>query len=158
MTVKTGLPSKSAQIFVQIEGGALNELTTFDLPVLGANEIFGSSITYGVAKALKEQLDEIDDPAWKTHIREWLFSSAPSGETGSQEKSGGDAVHSPNYYRLPNGAETVDISEWLTSAGGQAVQYIVRATRTDGVVKEDPVQDLEKSRYWVDREIARLSR
>lgn len=67
-----------------------------------------------------------------------------------------DPVNEPNYYILPNCAEVADISEWLSSAGAQAMQYIVRSTRIDGIVKGNPVQDLRKARYWLDREIRRL--
>lgn len=52
---------------------------------------------------------------------------------------------SPNVYQFPNGVEVKDISAHLTSFGGQAVQYIARATRLDGVVKGLPVQDLYKA-------------
>lgn len=68
---------------------------------------------------------------------------------------GNDAIN-PNYYQLPNGVETVQISEWLSSNGGQAVQYIVRATRVDGVTKTDPLEDLRKARWFIDSEISRM--
>lgn len=63
----------------------------------------------------------------------------------------------PDYYKFPNGAETIDITEWLSGCGAQAVQYIVRATRTDGKVKGDPVEDLTKTLWFVRREIDRLT-
>lgn len=62
----------------------------------------------------------------------------------------------PDYYKFPNGAETIDITEWLSGCGAQAVQYIVRATRTDGKVKGDPIEDLTKTLWFVRREIDRL--
>lgn len=52
---------------------------------------------------------------------------------------------SPNVYQFPNGVEVKDISAHLSSFGGQAVQYIARATRLDGVVKGLPIQDLYKA-------------
>jgi len=67
-----------------------------------------------------------------------------------------DAVQHPNYYILPNGAETVDITQWLTGAGAQAVQYVVRATRIDGVVKGKPVEDIDKAIFWLNVERKRL--
>lgn len=63
----------------------------------------------------------------------------------------------PDYYKFPNGAETIDITEWLSGCGAQAVQYIVRATRTDGKVKGDPIEDLTKALWFVRREIDRLT-
>lgn len=63
---------------------------------------------------------------------------------------------SPNVYQFPNGVEVKDISAHLTSFGGQAVQYIARATRLDGVVKGLPVQDLYKAIELLKWEAERL--
>lgn len=63
---------------------------------------------------------------------------------------------SPNHYRFPGGAEVISISEHLTSNGGQAVQYIARATRLDGQIKGNAIEDLEKSLFFIQREIDRL--
>lgn len=68
-----------------------------------------------------------------------------------------DAVEHPNYYLMPTGAETIDISQWLSSAGGQAVQYIVRATRIDGVAKDNPIEDVDKAIFWLGVERKRLA-
>ncbi|KAA0916447.1 DUF3310 domain-containing protein [Dietzia sp. ANT_WB102] len=64
----------------------------------------------------------------------------------------------PDYYRFPSGVEVIDISEWLTGNGAQVVQYVARATRTDGVVKGDPLGDLRKASLLLYREIVRLER
>lgn len=66
-----------------------------------------------------------------------------------------DAVN-PDHYKFPGGAEVIDISEHLSSNGGQAVQYIARATRQDGKIKGNPLEDLRKSIWFINREIARL--
>lgn len=63
---------------------------------------------------------------------------------------------SPNHYRFPGGAEVIQISEHLTSNGGQAVQYVARATRLDGQIKGNAIEDLEKSLFFIQREIDRL--
>lgn len=57
----------------------------------------------------------------------------------------GDNVDKPKHYILPDGTETLSVSRWLSSNGGQAIQYVVRATRTDGVVKENPAEDVRKA-------------
>ena len=62
----------------------------------------------------------------------------------------------PNYYLMPNCIEVKEIARYLTSNGGQAVQYIARATRTDGIIKGDPISDLEKARDMIEDEINRL--
>lgn len=61
----------------------------------------------------------------------------------------------PNVYKFPN-AEVRDISAHLTSFGGQAVQYVARATRLDGLVKGKPVQDIEKAIQVLQWELERL--
>lgn len=62
----------------------------------------------------------------------------------------------PNYYLMPNGVEVKEIARYLASNGGQAVQYIARATRTDGIIKGNPISDLEKARDMIEDEINRL--
>jgi hypothetical protein len=62
----------------------------------------------------------------------------------------------PNYYLMPNCIEVKEIARYLTSNGGQAVQYIARATRTDGIIKGNPISDLEKARDMIEDEINRL--
>lgn len=62
----------------------------------------------------------------------------------------------PNYYLMPNGVEVKEIARYLVSNGGQAVQYIARATRIDGIIKGNPISDLEKARDMIDDEINRL--
>ena len=62
----------------------------------------------------------------------------------------------PNYYKFPNGAETIDISQYLSGCGSQAVQYVVRSTRIDKELKGNPLEDLHKAIWFIEREIARL--
>lgn len=62
----------------------------------------------------------------------------------------------PNHYKFPGGAEVKDISGHLTSFGGQALQYIARATRLDGNNKGEAVEDLKKALRFVQWEIERL--
>lgn len=66
-----------------------------------------------------------------------------------------DAI-SPSVYQFPNGVEVRDISAHLTSFGGQAVQYVCRSTRLDGVVKGKPVEDLKKAIQLLEWEVERL--
>ena len=62
----------------------------------------------------------------------------------------------PNYYQFPNGAETIDITQFLTGNGAQATQYIVRSTRFDKELKGNPIEDLTKAIWFCEREIERL--
>lgn len=74
-----------------------------------------------------------------------------------REQLAHDAVSHPNYYVLPNGAETSNITQWLNGAGAQAVGYIVRATRIDGIVKDKPLEDIDKAIWWLQVERKRVS-
>lgn len=67
-----------------------------------------------------------------------------------------DALN-PDYYKFSNGVELIDISENLTGNGAQIVQYVTRATRVDGIIKGDPLEDLAKAAWFLEREIARLA-
>lgn len=71
------------------------------------------------------------------------------------EESASDPV-SPDHYKFPGGVEVINISEHLTSNGGQALQYIARATRLDGKIKGNPIEDLTKALFFAQREIDRL--
>lgn len=61
-----------------------------------------------------------------------------------------------NYYAFPGGVEVKDISAHLTSFGGQALQYVARATRLDGRNKGEQVKDLTKAIDFIQWEIERL--
>lgn len=67
-----------------------------------------------------------------------------------------DSVEHPNHYIMPDGSEVISITRWLTSNAGQAVGYIARACRTDGVVKGNPVEDIRKAIFLLRDELDRL--
>lgn len=62
----------------------------------------------------------------------------------------------PDYYDFPGGVQVKDISAHLTSFGGQALQYIARSTRLDGMNKGKQVTDLRKAIKLIEWEIERL--
>lgn len=65
-----------------------------------------------------------------------------------------DPVNHPDHYRAhPSGVECIAITEHMNFNLGNAVKYIWRA----GLKTTDPTQDLQKARWYVDREIARLA-
>lgn len=71
-----------------------------------------------------------------------------------------DPQTNPEYYQnFSYNTEVIDITENLSFNGGNAVKYIARATRTDGQTKHDnPLTDLRKAKWYVEREIERLDR
>jgi len=61
----------------------------------------------------------------------------------------------PSHYRShPSGVECVVVTEHMTFCLGNAVKYIWRA----GLKTVDPIEDLKKARWYIDREIARLEK
>lgn len=66
-----------------------------------------------------------------------------------------DNVNHPSHYAegWSNGAEVIDITENLNFNLGNAVKYIARAGRKD---PSKLVEDLEKARWYLNREINRF--
>jgi len=64
-----------------------------------------------------------------------------------------DPVHHPSHYTShPSGVECIDVAEHWTFCLGNALKYLWRAGS-----KGDTVEDLEKSVWYIRREIERLS-
>lgn len=72
----------------------------------------------------------------------------------SQEAQEPNAVnHPPHYNRHPSGVECIDIVEHMPFNIGNAVKYLWRCG-----LKNDEVEDLEKARWYIDREIERRTK
>ena len=87
------------------------------------------------------------------------LSGVIQGATGAQytfmdtSPKATDMVNSPNHYKV-GGIETIDFIE-AKNLGyhlGNAIKYISRADH-----KGERIQDLEKAKWYLDREIKRLS-
>lgn len=66
---------------------------------------------------------------------------------------GGDAIDHPAHYTAhPFGVECIDVVEHMNFCRGNAIKYIWRAG-----LKGDAIEDLKKARWYLDREINRLS-
>jgi hypothetical protein len=73
----------------------------------------------------------------------WAFSHGPDP----------DPINAPAHYtRFPGGVEPIDIAEHLSFNLGNALKYVARAGH-----KGDAVEDLKKARFYIDREIARIT-
>lgn len=66
-----------------------------------------------------------------------------------------DNVSHPSHYAngWSNGAEVIDLTEHLSFCAGNVVKYVCRAGRKD---PDKHVEDLEKARWYLDREIERI--
>lgn len=81
------------------------------------------------------------NPSW-TRRRKRLLAQKP------------DVVNHPKHYTShPSGVECIQVVEHMNFNRGNAVKYIWRAGEKD---KAAEIQDLEKARWYLDREIARL--
>lgn len=62
-----------------------------------------------------------------------------------------DAVNNPSHYTShPSGIECIQITEHMGFNLGNALKYIWRCD-----LKHDAIEDLEKSRFYIDREISK---
>lgn len=64
----------------------------------------------------------------------------------------------PNHYLFPNGRQPIEIARYLSSNGGQVVQYVARATRVDkeNVKHEDARSDIRKAIHFLVDEYERV--
>lgn len=64
-----------------------------------------------------------------------------------------DVVNHPSHYTShPSGIECIQVTEYMNFNLGNATKYVWRA----GLKSDDPVQDLQKARWYIEREIQRL--
>lgn len=59
--------------------------------------------------------------------------------------------HPAHYTQHPSGVECIDITEQYNFNVGNAIKYLWRAN-----LKDNTVEDLQKARWYVDREIERM--
>lgn len=113
----------------------------FAKPKVAAVEL-GIAITaiYSVRRAMRKKINVTPERVVKTRMQ----SAKP--EFGA---SNVDLVNNPPHYRV-GGIETIDFIEAknLNYNLGNAVKYITRADH-----KDNRVQDLEKARWYIEREI-----
>lgn len=65
-----------------------------------------------------------------------------------------DPVHHPAHYtKHPSGIECIEVTEHMNFNLGNAVKYIWRCGD-----KGKPIEDLEKAKWYLEREIKRLMR
>ena len=65
-----------------------------------------------------------------------------------------DPVNSPSHYTAYP-VEVIELTEWMNFNRGNSVKYLCRAGLKD---PDTEIQDLEKARWYIDREIKRLKK
>jgi len=72
-----------------------------------------------------------------------------------EEQRKDDLINKPPHYRQhPSGIECIQITEHMNFCLGNAFKYIWRA----GLKSKNPVDDLKKARFYIDREISRIEK
>lgn len=62
--------------------------------------------------------------------------------------------HPPHYRQHPSGVECIQITEHMNFNLGNVVKYLWR----NGLKESQPLEDLRKARWYLDREIQRLEK
>lgn len=65
-----------------------------------------------------------------------------------------DPINPAHYKGHPSGVECVDVAEHFGFNLGNAIKYIWRA----GLKSKDPIEDLKKAAWYLNREIERRSK
>lgn len=67
-----------------------------------------------------------------------------------------DPVNHPPHYAAgwSNGAEVIDITEWMNFNRGNVIKYVARAGSKSAGTE---LEDLKKALWYLEREIARIS-
>lgn len=68
-----------------------------------------------------------------------------------QEKK--DAINPSHYKNHPSGVECIEVTEHFNFNKGNAMKYIWRAGE-----KDDEIQDLEKAKWYIEREIEKIKK
>lgn len=104
---------------------------------------------------------QVDDDHWSPHGTTPQIVEAVSGPllhvngpTPSKEETPeNDPVNHPSHYTShPSGVECIQITEHMNFCLGNAVKYLWRA----GLKTDDPIQDLRKAMFYIEREVKRL--
>jgi DNA modification methylase len=86
---------------------------------------------------------------WRTLILPECFAN----DTRVEDNTEKEAVNHPKHYNdHPSGVECISIVEHMSFNVGNAIEYLWRAG-----LKDATIQDLEKAKWYVEREIGRLN-
>jgi len=61
--------------------------------------------------------------------------------------------HPPHYTSHPSGVECIDVVQHMNFCLGNAMKYIWRAG-----LKQDAIEDLKKAKWYIEKELERISK
>lgn len=98
--------------------------------------------------AMREALEEIESTSCEDGTHASIAARTMADITMKDEK----VNHPPHYNKHPSGIECIDVVEHMNFNRGNAIKYIWRAGN-----KGSAIEDLEKAKWYIEREIKRLN-
>lgn len=107
----------------------------------------------GKTTRIKSGLTRLSPQWFERQVRRELDIKLPQ-DFVAIAPAGGDRVnHPPHYKASPSGVECIEVVRHMNFNRGNAVKYIWRAGEKDC---SREIEDLQKARWYLDDEIARL--
>lgn len=109
---------------------------------------------YNPANALDASLIALEALERETEEQDAYWEAA---QDLLEQVTGKDVVNHPSHYAegWSNGAEIIDITENLPGNRANVVKYVARAGRKNPATE---LEDLRKAQWYLNREIARITR
>jgi hypothetical protein len=126
-----------------------------DIMLLCSNECLGKWNLR--AKAVEKGIETLAADRFYHHCDSSLLHEGPhvAADGTPNRATAAEAVDHPAHYNVhPSGVECITIVEHMTFNAGSAVKYVWRS----GLKTPDPVEDLKKAAWYIQREIERLER
>lgn len=108
---------------------------------------------------LREETDAFDNVRFRVSTMPFLEDeerNVPHGTMDSESR-----VEHPNYYKLSNGIEVLDVVRDLPFNIGNVVKYVIRAGKKKEAGlsdKQKQIEDLEKAKFYIEDAIKQLNK
>lgn len=135
------------QIENWVNAGETNDHTTVAL-----DEIAKISQESGLYDLTEEELNQSFE-FWDKYVSEQVPNERLKEVMKKAEGLLHDPVNHPTHYtNHQSGIECIQVTEYMNFCLGNAVKYIWRA----GIKSDNPVEDLQKAIWYINREIERI--
>lgn len=112
-------------------------------------------VQQGCSQDCPQTSSEINAENWPGYARlrpgEWKTNVQWKADKAYVTMIPKDAINPGHYRGHPSGVECIRITEHMNFCLGNALKYIWRAG-----LKDDKVQDLNKAKWYIEREIKRI--
>lgn len=107
---------------------------------------------------LRRETDAFDNVRFRVSTMPFIEDeeNVPRGTMDSENR-----VEHPNYYKLSNGIEVLDVVRDLPFNIGNVVKYVIRAGRKKEAGlsdKQKQIEDLEKAKFYIEDAIKQLNK